>query len=151
MDAGPSHRSKQDRERITRPERPIREQLLLIRPRETATFIGHVSKDRLEFRRAIRHRNSFCPHVSGRIVDRATGSSIEAVLRPHPFVLAFMLGWLTFMAPWAVTAVLQVIEEGASRAPVIALTMWGAIYPICMLGFVPEARRTLAVLHDIVS
>ena len=137
-------------QRITRPHR---HELRFTRPKETATFVGEVSKERLEFRRAFHGRNSFAPYIVGRIVQGPSGARIEAVLRPHTIALVFMAAWLVLLTPWAVIGISQLLEQGArsEMGAWIPLAMWVAIYPMCMLGYFPEALKMRKILREITN
>jgi len=139
-------------QRLTRPPRPAGE-LRFIRPKETATFVGQVSKEYLEFCRALRHRNSFVPFVIGRIVDTPTGARIEAVMRPHTIVLVFMSALFALLTPFALLGIYQFIKLGAASEieAVIPIAMWAVLYPMCMIGFIPEARKIRRLLDEIVT
>ena len=138
-------------QRLTRPHRPL--EIRVIRPSETATFVGDVSKERLEFRRAFRGRNSFAPYVVGRIIQGPGGARIEAIMRPHIIVLVFMAAWLIWLAPWALIGVSELVKQGAGSEPWawIPVVMWAAMYPMCMLGFVPDARKMRRMLREITN
>jgi hypothetical protein len=139
-------------QRLTRPHRPIGE-IRFIRPRETTTFVGDVSRERLQLRLAIRRRNSFAPYVIGRIVHGPAGARIEGVMRLHTITLIFVGVWLALLAPWAILAIRQLASQTPGSEPVawIPLVMWLAMYPMCMIGFVPEALKMQRILAEIVG
>jgi hypothetical protein len=134
--------------RVTRPSNPIDIRPLL-RPKETATFIGEVSKERLEIGRALTYRNSFAPLVLGRIVDSSSGARIEAVMRPHGFVLAFLAVFALAIGPGALASVARFVKRGMFDGfEWVPIVMLAGLYAGCMLGFLPEARRMKAILRD---
>ena len=125
---------------LQRIARPHRQEFRFVRPKETATFVGEVSKERLEFRRAFRGRNSFAPYVVGRIVRGPSGARIEAVMRPHTIALVFMAAWLLLLTPWAVTGMSQLLEQGA-RSEMdawIPVAMWSRSIRYACSGSFPR-------------
>ncbi|MGH8284420.1 MAG: hypothetical protein ACRETT_01475, partial [Steroidobacteraceae bacterium] len=100
-------------DRVTRRPDPVGfRPLIRIQPKETATFVGEVSKERLYIRRAINYRNSFAPFVIGRIVEAPFGARIEAILRPHVFVLGFLAVFALAVGPGAIVAAGRFIQRG---------------------------------------
>jgi hypothetical protein len=133
--------------RVTQPP-PM--QFRVVRERPTSTFVGHVSKERLYFRRAIYGRNSFAPFVIGKVVPSAFGARIEAVMRPNGIVIAFMAILAMAVAPAVVLSVTEVVQRGTLEGLVWqpgAIVV--ALYVACMLGFVPEARKMKRLLREV--
>jgi len=136
----------------TRPRETMGALALSRRP-ETATFVGEVSKERLEFRLTTRGRDSFAPFLIGRIVQGPAGARIEGVLRPHTAALVFAGLWLLAGAPIGLLGIKQLVQQGAAAGQVawIPVIVWSAMYPICMLGFLAGARRMRRKLGEIGS
>jgi hypothetical protein len=119
-------------------------------PTDTAEFLGEVSKDRLSICLASPARNSFKPFVEGKIVPAASGARIEAVMHPHTIVLLFMAFFALALLPPSVIAAGEAIQKGSFRGLVWQpLVMLAGLYPVCMLGYLPAARRMKQRLREL--
>jgi hypothetical protein len=137
--------------RITRPFPPPVWQFVRSPPGESPTpLVGDVSRERLYVRQDLNRRNSFAPYLMGRIVEAPTGARIEATLRLHNSVLAFVGFWIAIVGPLAVLGASELIRNGEPSGPGwIPIAMLAAMYAACMLGFLPEARRMKRLLREI--
>jgi hypothetical protein len=135
---------------ITRKPREIAFRPLIRKP-ETATFIGEVTRENVCIHRAITtSRNSFVPYVIGKIVETPSGARIEAIMRPHGFSLGFVALFALIVGPGAMSAIARFMKIGTlDEFEWVPIAMLIALYPMCMLGFVPEARRTKALLRGL--
>jgi hypothetical protein len=136
---------------ITRPEPTL--EIRLIRPKETATFVGEVSCDGLCLRRATgQHRNSFAPLVVGKIVKASSGARIEGILRLHIAVLVFLGVWVSFLTPYALVSIGQWLRDGALEGlSWLPLAMLAGMYVMCMLGYAMEAGKTKQLLRELAN
>ncbi|MCU0439103.1 MAG: hypothetical protein MUC49_14490 [Raineya sp.] len=57
-------------------------------------YIGKIMGNHFEIERAISYRNSFLPQIKGEIYSEFNRTKIEVYMRPHLFVLFFMVIWL---------------------------------------------------------
>jgi hypothetical protein len=135
--------------RVTAPPPPLE-----LRPRflppVTSTFTGQVSKERVYIRRAFNYRNSFAPFLSAKIIDAPAGARIDGMLRPHVAVLIFLALYLWFLAPYVFAVITGYLERGRfEELDWIPLAMVVAVYAMCMIGYVPEARRLKRLLREI--
>jgi hypothetical protein len=135
---------------ITRPEPTL--EIRLIRPKETATFVGEVSAAGLCVRLATGHRNSFAPIVVGKIVKASSGARIEGVLRLHVAVLVFLGAWVSLVTPFALVSIGQLLRDGTlGGLSWLPLAMLGGMYAMCMIGYAMEAGRTKQLLRELAN
>jgi hypothetical protein len=135
-------------ERVTK--RPQRRWVGLRRRPETTTFVGEVSRDRLYFRRAITHRNSFIPFVVGKIVNGPFCTRLEAILRPNAATLALLGVFTLALAPGVIAGLGQFIRHGMFKGlEWVPIAVVAGLYVMCTVSFVPEARKTLRLLREI--
>ncbi len=74
-------------------------------------------------------------------------------MRPHTIVLVFMAAWLVWLTPFGLIGASELIEQGANSelSAWIPVLLWVAIYPMCMLGFLPDALKMRNILREITS
>ena len=120
-------------------------------PPVTSTFTGQVSKERVYIRRSFNnYRNSFAPFLSAKIIDAPVGARIDGMIRPHVAVLIFMGVFLWFLAPFVFTVITGYLERGRfEELDWIPVAMVFGLYAMCMIGYLPEARRMKRLLREI--
>jgi hypothetical protein len=59
----------------------------------TKPYVGKINGDRFEIKRAINYRNSFLPLIKGIINNEIGRTKIDISMKPHDFVIAFMVIW----------------------------------------------------------
>ncbi len=56
-------------------------------------YIGRITGNTFEIKRAINYRNSFLPQIKGEVYSEFDGTRIKVSMKPHTFVLVFMTIW----------------------------------------------------------
>ncbi len=56
-------------------------------------YIGTISGDIFEIKRAINYRNAFLPLIKGKVNNDSSWTKIDISMKPHGFVTAFMAIW----------------------------------------------------------
>jgi len=56
-------------------------------------YIGKITGNNFEIKRAISYRNSFLPQIKGEVYSEFDGTKIKVNMKPHSFVLVFMTIW----------------------------------------------------------
>jgi len=97
------------------------------KPQKKELFEGFFEQDEFEIQRIITGRNSFLPQIKGQIQPNINGTKLVADLKVHPFVIVFMLFWLTFVGFAFVLGIIGVINQGTN--PFLL------IFPLIMIGF----------------
>lgn len=108
-------------------------------------FVGRITGDRFQIRRALSYRNNFLPIVVGRITAEPDGSRIDLVVRVRAAVGVTMLLWLVATLLAASAAVWHWRQGGDWRDLLaLFLPIFGGV--LILVGFVPEKRRALGLL-----
>ena len=58
-------------------------------------YAGTISNSGFEIRRIIHYSNSFLPNIRGRFEPSSAGTRVRITMSLHPFVIAFLLFWLS--------------------------------------------------------
>jgi hypothetical protein len=101
---------------------------------------GSVGDRRFSVRKAIRYRNSFLPHLWGRVEAEGRGSRVTVVMSLHPLVGLFMVLWLSGVASAAIAMAAQGTE--AAFVPLLMLVV-GLVLPIGGFAWEADASREL--------
>ncbi|MGC4006343.1 MAG: hypothetical protein QM811_25770 [Pirellulales bacterium] len=115
-------------------------------------FQGYVEPDEFAFSRVIEYRNSFLPRITGRIVARANGTTLDVRVAMHPFVTVFLIVWLSGVTiAFLVTCVVAVQRHETAWTMLIPLGMLLFGYGLAMGGFWSEARGTPRTIQAILN
>jgi len=115
-------------------------------------FEGEVEGDSFRVSRVINYRNSFLPHVRGRVVPAAAGSRIEGSMALHPAVLAFIAVWCGLVLLIGVGVWGAMLADGRWRpGALVPLGMLAFLWALSAGAFTVEARRARAMLGQIVA
>lgn len=110
-------------------------------------FVGIITGDRFQIRRAIGYRNHFLPIVVGRISAAPDGSRIDLVVRVRAAVGVTMTLWLVATLVAASAAVWHWWQSDDWRSLLaLFLPAFGCV--LILVGFVPERRRAVELLAD---
>jgi hypothetical protein len=107
-------------------------------------FIGEASSTYFKIRRDITYRNSFLPIIHGEFHKTIRGSEISILMFLHPFVLVFMLIWLTCIGFGVWAAISH--SKGAVVLFPIGMILFGL--GLTAGGFFPEAFKAKRILID---
>lgn len=83
---------------------------------------------RLQVRRC--YRNSFAPFLYGQFVTVQDGTSINGEFKMHPFARVFMTGWFSFLAVFAIAALILPSRGQATATS----TRFGMVFAACAMA-----------------
>ncbi|MBB4636860.1 hypothetical protein [Longimicrobium terrae] len=89
-------------------------------------FLGEVNGTEVRIHRSTAHENSFVPRIHARLEVHEQGSRLAGTMSLHPFVLAFLVVWVT----GTVIALRQMVARASRGEPAS-----GVAIPIAMLAF----------------
>lgn len=113
-------------------------------------FEGEVQDGGFTIQRAITYRNSFLPQIRGKITQASQGSRIAISMTLHPFVLAFMVIWLSAAGAGFVFVLYQTLRTGGSPSGAFGvLFMFVFGWALAAGGFASEAREADRLLTSV--
>jgi hypothetical protein len=113
-------------------------------------FEGEVTPRGFSFRRIIQYRNSFLPVISGVFEAGLAGTRVSVSMRPHRFVLAFWIFWMTGVLVCA-AAVLFGTVKWLSANTLVFVMMLAFGYLICTIAFGIEAEKARRIITDVLT
>ncbi|QIZ72295.1 hypothetical protein [Oxynema aestuarii] len=127
-------------------------------------YQGEIGDRSFKISRIIHYRNSFLPVIDGRIEPNGTGSKISINMKLHPFVLVFMLVWLSMVgqipAMFLMGILFALFTDQKEQVPIDSESYLFLLFPLGMfvfgcglplIGFWPEARKSKAFLIDLLE
>lgn len=89
-------------------------------------YQGTLKDNKFEVSRIINYRNSFLPLISGKIEPDLGGSVINITMKPHIFVIIFMLIWLSTTGGFFLLSIIAFLL-GSGFAEITGPAPWMAI------------------------
>ena len=115
-------------------------------------FEGELGPREIRIRRLITYRNSFLPEIRGTIVPTERGSRLDATLRLHGFVLAFLVVWcaFAFIIGGGIVAGALVSGESIGDA-LVTLGIVAFAWALTSGAFTFEARKARTILRGLLG
>lgn len=113
-------------------------------------FEGMITDNGFKVSRNISYRNSFLPMIYGTIKEGINGSTLTIKMSLHPFVLVFMIVWMSFAAIGAFESFL-IMSSPKDFHPSLLIPFemllfgWGLV----SVGFWPEASKSKKQIYKI--
>ena len=120
-------------------------------------YQGNVEGSYFEISRIIHYRNSFLPIIKGEIQPEMSGSSIHITMRPHGFVIAFMIFWLGGVGFFFFAMLVSFISSttqsniGDASSLLIPGGMFAFGYALLFGGFKFESIKSKEFLRDLLQ
>lgn len=119
-------------------------------------YIGKISYDRFEIKRAITYRNSFLPVIKGTIKNDLSGSKINVKMNLIDFVKVFMIIWLGGVSLGCIASAYSLFFRNNANSetgffmfiPFIMLLFGVAM--VCF-GFKTESKKSITDLEEILQ
>ncbi|MBK4732957.1 hypothetical protein JJD41_24270 [Oxynema sp. CENA135] len=127
-------------------------------------YQGEIGDRSFKISRIIHYRNSFLPIIDGRIEPNENGSKISINMKLHPFVMIFMLVWLSMVgqvpAIFLMGILFALFTDQKEPIPLdlesylfllipLGMFVFGCGLPL--IGFWPEARKSKTFLIDLLA
>ena len=119
------------------------------------TYQGNIEGYAFEISPIIHYRNSFLPIIKGEIQPEMSGSSVHITMRPHGFVIAFMILWLGgvgfFFFIMLASFISSMIQNNPGDASVLLIPggMFAFGYALLLGGFKFESIKSKRFFRDL--
>jgi hypothetical protein len=114
-------------------------------------FEGEVNAPEFRIRRLISYRNSFLPEIRGRIVPTKDGSRLDATLRLHGFVIAFLLVWFALAFLIGGSYVAHALATGAIGDAAVSIGIFAFAWILTSGAFTFEAHKARTILRELLG
>ena len=118
-------------------------------------YQGNIEGPSFEISRIIHYRNSFLPIIKGEIQPEMSGSSVHITMRPHGFIIAFMIVWLGgvgfFFFIMLVSFISSMTQNNIRDAAVLLIPggMFAFGYALLLGGFKFESIKSKKFFRDL--
>ena len=115
-------------------------------------FEGELGWDVFTIKRCIQYRNSFLPKIKGSLETHQAKTKIILQFSLHPFVLIFILFWLTMVGAFMILALNMMDWDNPEYAMILIPTvMFFAGLAMPFFGFGYEKNKAVQLLKDILK
>jgi hypothetical protein len=119
--------------------------------RGEAEFEGEIRASTFDIRRLIGYQNGFLPAIRGTIEPHHPGSRIRVTMSLHPFVLVFLIFWVSSVGTIGVLALIGLVSgSGPGLGVLLPLGMLLFVWALASGAFTVEAgiatRRLIEIL-----
>jgi len=120
------------------------------------SYIGKISDNRFEIKRAINYRNSFLPVIKGEIRNDLNGSKILVKMNLVELIKVFMIIWLAavFIGCIAVTYNL-IFNKGfdSEAVPFVFIPYFMLLFGVVLVsfGFKSESKKSISDLEELLQ
>ncbi|MEO1486866.1 MAG: hypothetical protein AAFU57_14055, partial [Bacteroidota bacterium] len=115
-------------------------------------FEDELGWDVFTIKRCIQYRNSFLPKIKGSLETYQTKTKIILLFSLHPFVLIFILFWLTMVGAFMILALNMMDWDNPEYEMILIPTgMFFAGLAMPFLGFGYEKNKAVQLLKDILN
>lgn len=114
-------------------------------PRPHAPYTGTISESGFKIYRIIHYRNSFLPVIRGQFESSSDETLVHITMRLHPFVIAFLIFWLSIW--YSISIPLFLLEFLSGNAPLLEALLFLGLPLFILLIFAATFRYEVNRSH----